>query len=188
MNHILSPLNNENGAALFVAVLVMLIATMVGYFALQNTNIEMKVAGNQRIYQRAFYRADAAAMEGAQRLYNEANANPENLREPALYPRDIDPVTGTPQQWFYGTPDTSNLEDPINWVSNGGVYGFNSDVDPNDPADPNPAFAVAYQGIAPGAQWELGQPTMRVLAIFSLDDRLKSRDQVLLNTGFLGKS
>ena len=179
MNHILSPLNNENGAALFVAVLVMLIATMVGYFALQNTNIEMQIAGNQRVYQRAFYRADAAAMEGAQRLYNVATNNPENLREPSLYP-----------PWMYGAPLTSSLEDINQWdTNNDGVLelGVYSDVDPNDPADPNPAFAVAYQGIAPGAQWELGEPTMRVLAIFSLYDPQNSPEQVFLTTGFLVK-
>ena len=177
MNKLLSPLSNENGVALFVAVLILLVATMIGYFATQNTSIELQIAGNQRVYQRAFYRADAASMEGAQRLFDEAQSPPvgsngQNIQDPTLYP-----------PWFYGAPQTSNLEDINNWVSNGGGYGFYSDVNPND--NNYPAFAVVYQGVAPGAQWEMGQPSMRLLAIFSLYDPSATLEQVFLTTGFL---
>jgi|GEM_PF-3433295 len=183
MNNILSPLNNENGAALFIAVLIMLVATVIGFAATQNASIELKIAGNQRVYQRAFYRSDAATMEGAQRLYHVSKTNPELFKDPGLYPKADDPVTGqTNVQWFFGTADTSNLEDINNWVSNGGGYGFYSDVNPND--NNYPAFAVAYQGVAPGAQWEMGQPSMRLLAIFSLYDP-PTPEQVFLTTGFL---
>ena len=50
---------NERGASLVVALMILLILTLIGISALQTTTQETSIAGNERIYNRAFYTADA---------------------------------------------------------------------------------------------------------------------------------
>ena len=50
---------NERGASLVVALMILLILTLIGISALQTTTQETSIAGNERLYNRAFYTSDA---------------------------------------------------------------------------------------------------------------------------------
>lgn len=52
-------LQNENGVSLVVALLILLVLTLIGITAISTTTFETNIAGNQRLYNRAFYTADA---------------------------------------------------------------------------------------------------------------------------------
>ena len=52
-------LQNENGVSLVVALLILLVLTLIGITAISTTTFETNIAGNQRLYNRAFDTADA---------------------------------------------------------------------------------------------------------------------------------
>ena len=53
--------NDERGFVLVIALIVLLVATVVGIFAIQNTSIDTKISGNERIATLLFNAADAGA-------------------------------------------------------------------------------------------------------------------------------
>lgn len=61
---------NERGVALVVAVLVMITATFLGIAAVMTSDIEIRISGNQRCMEKAFYAADAGADTGLAWLLN----------------------------------------------------------------------------------------------------------------------
>lgn len=52
-------LRNERGVSLIMALMILLVLTLVGISALSTTTFETKIAGNERLYNRAFYTADS---------------------------------------------------------------------------------------------------------------------------------
>jgi len=55
---------DERGFVLVIALIVLLVATVVGVFAIQNTAIDTKISGNERIATLLFNAADAGASSG----------------------------------------------------------------------------------------------------------------------------
>jgi len=52
-------LQNQNGVSLVIALLILLVLTLIGISAISTTTFETNIAGNERLYNRAFYTADA---------------------------------------------------------------------------------------------------------------------------------
>ena len=50
---------DEKGTSLVVALMILLILTLIGIGALQTSTYETNIAGNERLYNKAFYAADA---------------------------------------------------------------------------------------------------------------------------------
>jgi hypothetical protein len=71
-----SIMGNERGVALVVAVLVMITATFLGIAAVMTSNIEVRISGNQRISEKAFYAADAGIDNGLAWLVNNVGTTP----------------------------------------------------------------------------------------------------------------
>jgi hypothetical protein len=57
-------MGNERGVTLVVAVLVMITATLLGIAAVMSADIEVRMSGNQRCLDNAFYAADAGIDRG----------------------------------------------------------------------------------------------------------------------------
>jgi hypothetical protein len=55
---------DDRGFVLVIALIVLLVATVVGVFAIQNTSIDTKIAGNERISTVLFNAADAGGGAG----------------------------------------------------------------------------------------------------------------------------
>lgn len=53
-----SGLPSQEGAALIIAVLILLILTVVGIYAVTTSTLETKIAGSERVLQEAFHAAD----------------------------------------------------------------------------------------------------------------------------------
>ncbi len=51
-------MNHQEGMALVIALVMLLVLTLVGLSAVNMTNFETNIAGNQRVYNLAFYTAD----------------------------------------------------------------------------------------------------------------------------------
>lgn len=69
-------LSNEDGSAIVIAVLVLLLVTILGISATNTTTIELQIAGNDKIDKTAFYAAEAAGYYVATNpdLYGNANS------------------------------------------------------------------------------------------------------------------
>jgi len=52
-------LQNQKGVSLIVSLMILLILTLIGITAISTTTFETNIAGNERLYNRAFYSADA---------------------------------------------------------------------------------------------------------------------------------
>jgi hypothetical protein len=52
-------LRGRKGVSLVVALMILLVLTLIGISAISTTTFETNVAGNERLYNRAFYTADA---------------------------------------------------------------------------------------------------------------------------------
>lgn len=55
-----SSLNNERGSALLIALLMLVILTLFGISSTTTTTFELQIAGNDKLFKRAFYTADGA--------------------------------------------------------------------------------------------------------------------------------
>lgn len=51
-------LQSQQGAALIIAVMILLILTVLGIYAITTSTLETKIAGNERVLKDAFYAAD----------------------------------------------------------------------------------------------------------------------------------
>jgi len=80
-------LNNQSGAVLVVTLLVVLAVTVLGVAGLQTTTVELRIARNEREIRESFYLAEAAAMEGVQRLINAAGVDLEEQFSHWHHPR-----------------------------------------------------------------------------------------------------
>ncbi len=54
-----SILENNEGVSLVIALVILLVLTLIGISAISTTTFETNIAGNERLYNRAFYTADA---------------------------------------------------------------------------------------------------------------------------------
>ena len=79
-----SSMGNERGVALVVAVLVMITATFLGIAAVMTSDIEIRISGNQRCSEKAFYAADAGADRGLAWLLNLGPVPPEASSLPTM--------------------------------------------------------------------------------------------------------
>ena len=99
MKTITADLKNEDGFVLVTAMVMLVILTLLGTFALNATKFELQIAGNDRMHKKIFYLAESAANEGAQNLETEDDA--DNLR----------PKLST-KSWLHEENKIANLEDP----------------------------------------------------------------------------
>ena len=64
--HFHLPPNNNRGSALVVALLMLVVLTLIGISATTTTTFELQIAGNDKLYKRAFYAADGGTEMGGE--------------------------------------------------------------------------------------------------------------------------
>ena len=92
------PLKNENGSVLIVALIILVLLTLIGISATTTSEIETKIAGNERVFKRNLYLAEAGAMHGAQDL--EDIGNPKTNPPAYLHPTTVDYTDIRDDAWF----------------------------------------------------------------------------------------
>jgi hypothetical protein len=92
----------DSGSVLIIALLVLMLLALLGVSAGTTASIEIRVAGNERVYRQNLYRAEGAAVVGAQLLEN--NQDIVALRESAF-----------PNMSYAELPDPDPFSD-ANWV------------------------------------------------------------------------
>jgi hypothetical protein len=64
--HLFSIVNNSRGSALVVALLMLVVLTLIGISASTTTTFELQIAGNDKLFKKAFYSADGATEMGGE--------------------------------------------------------------------------------------------------------------------------
>ncbi len=61
-------INNEKGSLMVIAIVILALLTIVGLSITTTTSIELQIAGNDKLYKRAFYTADGGTEVGSELL------------------------------------------------------------------------------------------------------------------------
>ncbi len=69
-----SLLKSQEGVALIIALIILLVLTLIGISAITTTTFETSISGNERAGTDAFYAADAGTQEGTHQLPSDTNA------------------------------------------------------------------------------------------------------------------
>ena len=106
-------MGNERGVALVVAVLVMITATFLGIAAVMTSDIEVRISGNQRTSEKAFYAADAGIDDGVAWLINNVGTSPPADKDlPTMHGTRHDFDTGTYSRYRITDVKYSSLPPP----------------------------------------------------------------------------
>jgi len=122
-------LSNEEGSVLILALIMLVLLTMIGISATTTSMIETRIAGNERVYKRNFYAAEAAVMECAQ-----------NMEQTDLQ---------NPRPTWLGLLGAVNEPDDIRLTS---FWDTSLDPLPQAAVIPNTLFVATSRGYAGGAQ------------------------------------
>lgn len=60
--------DNENGSALIFAILILAVLTIIGISSITTSTIEIKIAGNDKVYKTSFYAADGGTEIGREMI------------------------------------------------------------------------------------------------------------------------
>jgi len=147
-------LNTEDGSVLVLALLMLAFLSILGVSATTTSTIEVQIAGNDRAFKQNFYKAEAGAMEAAQRLENETDTTVLINRTPiylTLFDSAVDMTQSS--NWDYddaGGDDNAETAD----VS----------IDP----DGTTYLSIVDIGIAAGSSLSLGSTNLHEYAIYGL--------------------
>jgi len=101
------PLNNEDGSVLVLALIMLVLLTLLGIAASRTSSIDIQIAGNDIIYKKNLYMAEAGAMEAAQRLEN--NDDLINTPPECLLPGTVDPSFSPDDDFLNANSKPSSL-------------------------------------------------------------------------------
>ena len=91
--HFRLPLNNNRGSALVVALLMLVVLTLIGISATTTTTFELQIAGNDKLYKRAFYAADGATEMGGELIEQNIEARDWDFGQDGVNPpSDTNPL------------------------------------------------------------------------------------------------
>jgi hypothetical protein len=106
---------NEAGSVLVVSLLILVLLTIIGISAMNTSNVELKISGNEKVYKMALYAAESARAYVAKRseLYG---SDFVTVGETLNFPDDDDPsarVQLGPKQSFNGSVEYLGFSVPL---------------------------------------------------------------------------
>jgi Tfp pilus assembly protein PilX len=156
-------LKNEEGSAIVVAMMILMVITIIGISASKMTTVELQIVRNDGIYKQNLYLAEAAAQEAIQRIWNVSRSDPILLENQT-------PV------WL----NAINMADMDNW-DNDGADG--DDTALVSSTDPDASLAVIDVGIADGGSLDISsESNAHDFAVFGLGNR--SNGRVFIEIGY----
>ncbi|MBF0224256.1 MAG: pilus assembly PilX N-terminal domain-containing protein [Desulfobacterales bacterium] len=183
--------NNDEGSAMLISLVIMLLLTMLGLSMMETNARNTEISGNTREYKENLYLSESSNMDVLQLLQNEVdNVAPLN---------NLLPSGASCKTWIIMTGaanfDRTNIN---NWtLPPAGVVeqpGLNSrrmrdaTIDPSFPFPQTELFAsVVFQGYARGSSEDVGQPDhLYEYAVFGLSRKTVGGQVIntVLETGY----
>ncbi len=138
-------LRSKRGAALIIAMLLLIILTVLGLAGVQTSTTEIEIAANERRAQCALYAADAGLQFALERV---CGMNTDAI-----------PLTGIGNNAFFRSDGPITLMGSVRVPGgfNYKLYGFRitgTCGDPNNPRTPEKAIDVYSRRLGRGGEWE----------------------------------
>nr|NJM03076.1 hypothetical protein [Desulfobacula sp.] len=152
MKTIISPLKNENGSAIVLALVILAVLTIIGISASTTSTVELKIVRNEKIHTQNFYYAEAGVYEGAQRIEQEANPEVQLIAE----------TTG--HDWL--NDNTVDFSTPAAWQNLGPASGNVNDNSDPSVVDPNAFFAANLRKVI--GSLDISSPRTYEYSVFGL--------------------
>lgn len=156
-------LQNERGALMMIVSLMLIVLlTIISMAASRTANIEVKIAGNEHLYQRSFYRAEGAIMEVVHRLQTSKN-----------------PTAALPP-WM-DRDDTRINENTVftYWKEDGSSRAVIPQAAVVDHV--NTSYLGVHHGTGSGNSLDMSKPTKHTFSIYG---RCEDRGVVILKLGY----
>ena len=187
MQRIISNLNNEQGSAIVIALIVLVILTIIGIVSTSDTVFELQIVRNEAIYRRNFYRAESAIVESGQRL--ETSIPADSLPTTTTY-KWLNNAVGAPDMENMGSwkdnADPPGWVDPPNWTADGFPKSDTS-INMDDPADNrnNTRYAAICNGIAAGSSLSMTNGSnLYSYSVYGLFDSTANQGRSLIKMGY----
>lgn len=158
-------LKNEKGALMvLMSVMLLVLLTIISIAASKTANIELKIAGNEYLYQRCFYNAEGAIMETVDLLNSTVGP------------------TGDPPEWVSSDEDT---------INDSTIFTYGEDGTETKDAIPKGAvidskdtsYIAVHHGVLSGSSLAMSNATIHTLSIYG---RCENKGLVILKVGYTG--
>ena len=172
MKEIISKLNNEEGSAIVIALIILVLLTMIGITATDNTVIELQIVRNEAVYRQNFYKAEAAVIEAAEILEDQANT--------AM----LMPLT-TGYNWLKDASTAVDMTVVSNWDWTTGAANSQLSNNMNDAGDANnnTVQAAICNGII-GGLGMTGGTSLYSFSVYGLFDSTSGQGRSLILMGY----
>jgi len=156
-------LENEKGALMIVlSVMLLVLLTIISMAASRTACTELKIAGNEYLYQRCFYNAEGAIMETVDLLDTTVS------------------LTEAPPDWV-GSDEVV--------INDSTVFTYwNDDAETKDMIpkgatidSENTSFMAVHHGVLAGSSLAMSKPTVHTLSIYG---RCENKGLVMLKVGY----
>jgi hypothetical protein len=182
--------NNEQGAAILIALMTIAALSIIGLSAIDTSVNELQIVRNEKIYNLNFYQSEAINQRGMQQLVDAEPNKILNLHpatSPLIFLSKADDIEDVP---------TADLRIASNWTTGvnctGRAYdGTFPNNDPDPDGDPNTPdneerFAVVYDGFAMDDSISMsGSANMHSFKVYGLSQ--SQTGEVLIEAGFRAK-
>jgi Tfp pilus assembly protein PilX len=161
-------LNNQQGSALIIALIVMAVLTVVGLSAINTATVENKIVRNERIYQENFCLAESGVSEAAQKIESETSS--DNLLP-----------SHSAWVWMHDNSGSSGIDfkDSTNWV-----YSASSSDNAEQAAISDQAYyATVSKGVRKGSSLDIGATRLYEYAVFG--QGTSKNGSVIIEIGYL---
>ena len=165
MKKMISNLKNEEGSVILMALIVLVALTMIGIVSTDNTVVELQIVRNETIYRQNFYRAESAAISGAQVM------------------EDADLTVAIP--WIQTLATAPDMEDVSNWDLTVGTGNALLSNNMNNPLDPNNNASYAAVFIKKIGSKKMTNPTSLYLYhAYGLSDSTSGQGRSMIRMGY----
>ena len=139
MKKIYAMINEEKGSAIVLAIMILVIASIIGIESASTSSMEVQISASERDAKLLFYKAEGAAMQAAQEI---ENADPDDLIE-------------REESWL--NDDNTDLLDESQWDTDNAAEGRLGD---------NTAFGVVDAGVDAGTSLDMGSSQLHRFMVY----------------------
>jgi hypothetical protein len=161
MKEHIASLKNEDGAAILVALMILMVVTIIGVSSSKKTTMELQVVRNDGVYKQNFYQAEGAANEAIQRIWEKAQEDPYELHDKTSLP------------WLHDLIDVdADDDDQIDMINPGYAWDYDGEDD-NDNSDTSDTLqgtilSAVDTGISSTGSLEMTGTSVHDYAVFGM--------------------
>ena len=156
--------SQEGGVTIVIAIMILALLTIIGIASLNTSNTEVRIAGQESVYQQNFYRAEGATLEAVELMENESNLKTAGL------------------SWLeltVGSVDSNDIYDTSFWQSGNGTVTPQASA-----ALADTQFMVVSEGTVTGTSLAMGSAKVHAYTIYGRAAP-PNRGETIIQIGYL---